>query len=42
MGKAMKKVLDTMAAICLLFNVDWDEDFGDDEIAVQMREENQE
>lgn len=39
MGKAMKKVLDTMAAICLLFNVDWETEFGDDEIAVQMRKE---
>lgn len=38
MGKAMKKILDTMATICLLFNIDWDTEFGDDEIALQYRE----
>lgn len=27
----MKRVLDIMAAICLLFDIDWDTDFEDDE-----------
>ena len=36
----MKKVLDIMAAICLLFNVDWDTDFEDDEYVVACRKEN--
>ena len=36
----MKKVLDIMAAICLLFDVDWDTDFKDDEYVVAMRKEN--
>ena len=34
----MKKLLDFMAAICLLFDVNWDEEFGDDEY-VAMRKE---
>lgn len=36
----MKKILDIMAAICLLFDVDWDTDFEDDEYVVAMRKEN--
>lgn len=34
----MKKLLNVMAAICLLFNVDWDTDFEDDEYVVAYRE----
>ena len=35
----MKKVLDFMAAACLLFDVDWDTDFEDDEYVIAYREE---
>lgn len=41
MSNWMKKVLDGMAAICLVFNVNWEEDFGDDEVAIAMRQEEQ-
>lgn len=34
----MKKILDFMAAICLVFNVDWDKDFEDDEYVIACRE----
>lgn len=34
----LNKILDTMAAICLLFDVDWDTDFEDDEYVLAMRE----
>ena len=33
----MKKLLDLMAAVCLVFGVDWDEDFGDDEFVKEVR-----
>ncbi len=33
----MKKLLDVMAAICLVFNVDWEKDFGDDEYVLAYR-----
>lgn len=33
----MKKFLDFMASICLLFNVDWEEEFGDDEWVIEKR-----
>ena len=32
-----KRFLDFMAAICLCFNVDWDEDFPDDEYCLENR-----
>ena len=35
----MKKILDLMAAACLIFNVDWDRDFADDEYVVACRRE---
>ena len=35
----IKRVLDTMAMICLVFNVNWDKDFGDDEYVIAMRKE---
>jgi hypothetical protein len=33
----MKKLLDVMAAVCLVFGVGWDEDFGDDEYVLKYR-----
>ena len=33
----MKRFLDFMAAMCLCFNVDWDEDFPDDEYCLENR-----
>lgn len=33
----MKKFLDFIAALCLLFDVDWDEEFGDDEWVIKKR-----
>ena len=35
----LKKVLDLMAAACLLFDVDWEEEFGDDAYVIACREE---
>ena len=35
----MKKVLDLMAAACLVFGVDWDRDFEDDEFVMACREQ---
>lgn len=37
MSKGMRKVLDIMAAICLVFDVDWDTDFEDDEFIKEER-----
>lgn len=37
MSKGMRKVLDIMAAICLVFDVDWDTDFIDDEYVQEER-----
>ena len=37
--KNMKKILDFMAAACLLFDVDWSKDFEDDEYVVACRRE---
>lgn len=33
----MRKILNFMAAACLLFDVDWDTDFEDDEYVLAMR-----
>ena len=33
----MKRLLNFFAAICLLFDVDWDEEFGDDEWVIEKR-----
>lgn len=33
----MKKILDFMAAICLVFDVDWDKDFEDDDWVKENR-----
>ena len=33
----MKKLLDFMAAACLVFGVDWEKDFGDDEYVLAYR-----
>ena len=35
----MKKLLDAMAAICLVFGVDWEKDFGDDEYVLAVRKQ---
>ena len=35
----LKKVLDLMAAACLLFDVDWERDFEDDEYVIACRQE---
>ena len=35
----MKKLLDIMAAACLLFDVDWEEEFGDDAYVLACRRE---
>ena len=35
----MKKLLDFMAAVCLLFDVDWDTDFEDDEFVKECRKD---
>ncbi|MCR4893967.1 MAG: hypothetical protein K5911_04425 [Eubacteriales bacterium] len=35
----MKKLLDFMAGVCLLFDVEWDKDFEDDEYVIAFREE---
>ncbi len=35
----MEKILNFMAAVCLLFNVDWSKDFEDDEYVVACRRE---
>ena len=35
----MKKILDLMAAACLVFGTDWDRDFEDDEYVIACREE---
>ena len=32
-----KRFLDFMAALCFCFNVDWDEDFPDDEYCLEKR-----
>lgn len=32
-----KKILDAMAAFCLLFDVDWDTDFEDDAFVMERR-----
>lgn len=37
MRRALYKILDFMAAICLLFDVDWDTDFEDDEFVREAR-----
>lgn len=37
--RLLKRVLDTMAIICLVFNVNWNEEFGDDEYVLAVREE---
>lgn len=40
MKKSIKKrILDTMAAICLVFNVDWDTDFADDDYVLAHKED---
>ena len=33
----LEKICNVMAAICLVFDVDWDEEFGDDEYVIQKR-----
>lgn len=38
-AQILKKVLDFMAAACLVFDVDWDEDFQDDEYVCESRRE---
>ena len=35
----MEKILNLMAAACLVFNVDWSKDFADDEYVVACRRE---
>ena len=35
----MKKILNLMAAACLVFDVDWSKDFADDEYVVACRRE---
>ena len=39
MSNWMRKALDIMAAICLVFDVDWETEYGDDEVAIAMRQE---
>ena len=33
----VEKICNFMAAICLLFNVEWDEEFEDDEYVIAKR-----
>ena len=35
--RVLKWILNTMAAICLVFDVDWDEEFLDDEYVIECR-----
>ena len=35
--RVLKWILNTMAAICLVFNVDWETDFEDDEFVLEVR-----
>lgn len=37
MVSLLEKICNFMAAICLVFGVDWDEEFGDDEYVIQKR-----
>ena len=37
MVSLLEKICNFMAAICLLFGVDWDEEFRDDEWVIQKR-----
>lgn len=34
----LKHILDAFAMVCLAFNVDWDEEYGDDDYVVALRE----
>lgn len=36
-SETIKKVCNFMAAVCLVFDVDWDEDFEDDEYVCECR-----
>lgn len=38
-AQILKKVLDFMAATCLVFGVDWDEEYEDDEYVCESRRE---
>lgn len=35
--RVLKWILNTMAAICLVFNIDWETDFEDDEYVLEVR-----
>lgn len=39
MISALERICNFMAACCCLFNVDWDEDFQDDEYVIATRRE---
>lgn len=38
MDSILIKVLDFVASLCLLFDVDWDKDFEDDAWVIEWRE----